>query len=483
MQPQDLNPEAIQQTGREMVRALQVTLRTVRTHGWSNEASLGAIDALTKLINEVASEFGEFGIHTAGDHVFLDDIRLKADARGFGAFENLIHELNSRAVGSVFVGGPATDEHVLSFIKALLEVDEDQVASDPAGVLNQINAQTEAQSSVISVGPIKEDEVLPDEEDLTVDQARRERAKKAFFKAVTVARAVLTSSHLNKRLDLRHAKRVVQNMVDLMMDEEFSLVGMTTLKDYDNYTFYHSVNVCIFSLALGKRVGLNRAQLAELGVAAMMHDMGKTKVPVEILRKQGKFNAEELEVMKHHPEMGVRELVKMKGLSSLAFKSMVAAFEHHMSYDPKLAGYPSVRRPYRPHLIGRIVAIADCFDAMTTKRCYTPKAVTRDKALAFMVSQGGQKFDPILVKIFANLVGVFPVGTTVLLKSNRYAIVTKPSEDPSWCHQPTVKLLTNEAGIEGEFDEIDLHAEGNDEIVTAIDETTLDFDPVKYFAA
>jgi len=478
---QTLDPQTL---GMDLVRATQVALRTVRTHGWSNEASRNALEGFIGSVNRSAADRGEFGLHMAGDFVFLDDVRLKVDAAGHGAFESLIRELTGRGVGSVFFSGELTLKHAVGFLTALLNVSEDDAAGDPQKVVFELNAELERLDIPLSVGPVRDQDAARLEEKET---DRRERAKKAFFKAVTVARAVLTSAHLNKRLDLRHAKRVVQSMVDLIMEEEFSLLGLTTLKDYDNYTFYHSVNVCIYSLALGKRVGLSRPQLSELGVAALLHDIGKTKVPIEILRKKGMLSREELEVMKQHPELGVRELMRMRGLSSLAFKAMVAAFEHHLNYDPKLAGYPSLRRPMKPHVIGRVVAIADCFDAMTTKRCYAPRAVTREKALAFMLNQGGQKFDPILIKVFANLVGVFPVGTLVRLKSGRLAVVTAAAEDPKLCHRPRVRPITNTQGLEVEQPEIDLAMAGPegripDEIVTAVDEESLGIDTARYFS-
>jgi HD-GYP domain-containing protein (c-di-GMP phosphodiesterase class II) len=472
----------VQTLGREVVRGLQVSLRTVRSHGWSNEASTNAIRSIAKAVNDLLAAHGEFGLHTTSDFVFINDTRLKVDAAGHGIFDALIHELTSRGVGNVYFGGELDRGAVETLLEVLLGVTEEEAAGDPVDLIHRLNDALGEAGSPITLGPVKE----PDASGADDEGDRKERAKKAFFKAVTVARALFTSAHLNKRLDLRHAKRVVQNMVDLMLEEEFSLLGLTTLKDYDNYTFYHSVNVCIYSLALGKRLGFTRTQLSELGVAALLHDMGKTKVPLAILRKRGIFTPDELDVMKRHPEMGVRELVKMKGLSSLAFKAMIAAFEHHLNYNPKLPGYPRVRHPVKPHVIGRIVAIADCFDAMTTKRCYTPKAQTRDKALAFMLSQGGQKFDPHIVKIFANLIGVFPVGTLVKLKSGRLAVVTAPAEDPTLCHRPRVRPVTNRQGIEVDQSEIDLSLPGPggqvpDEILTAVDEESVGFDTAKYF--
>jgi len=244
--------------------------------------------------------------------------------------------------------------------------------------------------------------------------------------------------------------------------------------------------VSIYSLALGKRAGMDRVQLADLGVAALFHDLGKTKVPLEVLRKTGTFTPEEWEVMQKHPENGVKELVKMRGLSGLAFKSMVASFEHHMNYNASRGGYPKVRNPYRPHVIGRIVAIADCFDAMTTKRVYMKKAMPRDKALSYMLSQAGIKFDPVLLRMFANMIGVFPVGTAVQLASGRLAVVTASSDNPNLSHRPRVRPITDEFGIQREFPEVDLSSPGidgqyPDEIVSPVDPESLGLDISKYF--
>jgi len=470
------DPQAL---GREFVRSLQAALRVRRTHDWNNEASLGAVEALVTAANSVVASRGEFGLHVASDYLYLDDVRLRTDGLRFGYLALAVRELPVRGAGSVFVAGNVTTAHAQHFIDLLnstTEGDEETAAS--------FNIALQEAKSVFSVGPVREMKELLAVE--TEQVGKRERCKKAFFKAVTVTKAVMTQAHLGKRLELRHAKRVMQNMVDLMMDEEFTLLGLTTLKSHDNYTFYHSVNVCIYSLALGKRAGMNRIQLADLGVAALFHDLGKTKVPLEVLRKKGRFTPEEWDLMRRHPEDGVKELVRMRGLSGLAFKSMMASFEHHLNYNQAPGGYPKLTRPYRPHVIGRIVAIADCFDAMTTKRIYMEKATPRDKALSYMLSQAGAKFDPVLMKLFANMIGVFPVGTAVRLKSGRLGVVVATPEDPTLCHRPRVRPITDETGIQREFPEIDLSRKGlegayPDEIVGTVEPEELGLDISRYF--
>ncbi len=470
------DPQAL---GRELARGFQLIMRTARTHGWSNEASQNALENMVTTFNGTMAARGDFGLHIASDFVYLDDIRLRMDNTGYGPMQALIHELSRRGVGSLFVAGPVSRDNIVLLVDLLNGYSVgDEETSD------QINAELNAVKSPFNVGPVRDMEDLIDQETEQVD--RRERCKKAFFKAITVTKAVMTSSHLGKRLELRHAKRVVQNMVDLMMDEEFTLMGLTTLKSHDNYTFYHSVNVCVYSVALGKRIGLNRTQLAELGVAALFHDLGKARIPLDVLRKPDAFTPEEWDVMKTHPEAGVKEMVRMRGLSSLAFKSMLACFEHHLNYNSAPGGYPRISKGYRPHLIGRIVSIADAFDAMTTKRIYVKKEFTRDKALSYMMSLAGTKFDPVLLRIFANMVGVFPVGSAVQLASGRVAVVLAGSEDPSRCHRPVVRPITDEMGIQRDYPEEDLgkkdpQGDYPDEILAAVDPETLGIDISKYF--
>jgi HD-GYP domain-containing protein (c-di-GMP phosphodiesterase class II) len=470
------DPQAM---GRELARTLQVCLRLGRSHGWANEASATALSSLVTVMNALYAARGEYALHVASDFLYLDDVRLRTEGMRYGFMDLLIGELTTQGVGSLFVGAavhPGQVSQLLDLLNAQQVGDEETVL-----LMNEKLAQSQVP---LTVGPVREmkDLVANEAEQVT----KRERCKKAFFKAVNVTKAVMASAHLGKRLELRHAKRVMQSMVDLMMDEEFTLLGLTTLKSHDNYTFYHSVNVSIYSLALGKRAGMNRVQLADLGVAALFHDLGKTKVPLEVLRKTGTFTPEEWETMQQHPENGVKELVKMRGLSGLAFKSMVASFEHHMNYNATRGGYPKVRHPYRPHVIGRIVAIADCFDAMTTKRVYVKKSMPRDKALSYMLSQAGTKFDPVLLRLFANMIGVYPVGTVVRLGSGRLAVVVASSVEPDQSHRPRVRPITDELGVHRDFPEIDLGQAGPegaypDEILSPVDPESLGIDVSQYF--
>ena len=147
-----------------------------------------------------------------------------------------------------------------------------------------------------------------------------------------------------------------------------SITGLTTIRDYDDYTFVHSVNVTIFSVALGKRLGLTKLQLYDLGLAALFHDVGKSRVPLDVLNKAGGLNEEEWRIMQSHPWLGVLVLFGLRGYGEIPYRPMIAAYEHHMKID--LTGYPASIRPRQMSMFSKIVAVADAFDAATSRRVY-----------------------------------------------------------------------------------------------------------------
>ena len=144
------------------------------------------------------------------------------------------------------------------------------------------------------------------------------------------------------------------------------MLGLTSLRCHDQYTHNHSVNVSLLSVALGNRAGYPKVELADLGLAALFHDMGKSSIPIDVLNKPGEFTADEWAAMRSHPTQGVLDLTKLRGITSLPGRMAAASFEHHMNCD--FTGYPKLSVPWKISLTGRILMIADCYDAMTSSR-------------------------------------------------------------------------------------------------------------------
>src|SRR6185437_7764985 len=190
-----------------------------------------------------------------------------------------------------------------------------------------------------------------------------ERSKRTYTQSVAATRELMSSVRMGGSPNIKKIKRVVQGIVDQILSDETSLVGLTTIRDYDEYTFTHSVNVCIFSVALGKRLGLSKIQLYDLGMAALFHDIGKSRVPQSILNKSGGLTDDEWRLIASHPWLGVLALFQVRGAQELPYRSMVVAHEHHMKRD--LTGYPRPIRERQLSVFSKIVAIADGFDAAT----------------------------------------------------------------------------------------------------------------------
>ena len=229
-----------------------------------------------------------------------------------------------------------------------------------------------------------------------------------------------------------------------MVDDEATVLGLTTLRCHDQYTHNHSVNVSLLSIALANRAGYPKVELADLGLAALFHDMGKSTIPMEVLNKPGEFTDEDWVAMRNHPTEGVLSLSKMRGITNLPGRMAAASFEHHMNLD--FSGYPKLTVPWTLSLTGRILTIADCYDAMTSSRVYRREPMSPSKVLNMMLSKSGKAFDAVLLKLFVNCVGIIPIGSLVMLETSELAVVLKPAADKANAERPFVKVITDPQG-------------------------------------
>lgn len=221
-------------------------------------------------------------------------------------------------------------------------------------------------------------------------------------------------------------------------------MGLTTIRDYDEYTFVHSVNVTIFSVSIGKRLGLTKLQLYDLGLAALFHDVGKSRVPLEVLNKTGPLDDDEWRIMQAHPWLGVLTLFGLRGYGEVPYRSMITAYEHHMKTD--LTGYPKTLRPRTLSVYSKIIAVADAFDAATSRRAYQTVPLQPAEVLKEMWENPRRGQDPVLVKAFINLTGIYPVGTCVILDSYEVAVVHSANPDPTQLHRPVVRIVISPDG-------------------------------------
>jgi len=203
---------------------------------------------------------------------------------------------------------------------------------------------------------------------------------------------------------------------------EAEAAALTKIRKHDEYTYLHSLNVARLSVGLGIRLGLNAEMIVDLGWAALLHDIGKLHVPLEVLNKLKKFTPDELAIMQSHPVEALAALAETQPITLDRLRRLSAAFEHHQRYD--LKGYPIVQKKLTLHPFSRIVAVADTFDAMTTDRIYQ-RRILPDMALKIMAQGYGTVFDPLVLQGFITAMGAYPVGSLIRLDDQRLAVVTR----------------------------------------------------------
>lgn len=423
----------LQQLGRELLFTFSGALRALQLYPLENRAVGRALDELEAAARALLDAEGEVTLRYVGDFFFVNDLRLRMDLATYATYGAVGRALGRHGIGHLsFFPGVARPEWTA--LLSLLLADAD--AEEPFDAF----AEKLGRTAVLHI------DVAPDRETRAPEpDDAREMAKRTYARSVAVAREVMAGMRMGRGVSLRPVKRAVQSIVDQVLTNEASITGMTTLRDYDEYTFTHCVNVCIFSVALGKKLGLDKHQLYELGLGALLHDVGKVRMPREVVNKPSSLTDEEFRQMQEHPSEGLLEIFGMRGLSDLPLRAMLMAYEHHMKIDG--TGYPARSRGALPALFSRIVAIADGFDAATTKRSYQSQPWPPDKVLQGMRDNPKRGFDPLLVKAFISMTGIYPVGSVVILDSFEMGVVIAPNPRAELLHQPIVRVLYDSMGM------------------------------------
>jgi HD-GYP domain-containing protein (c-di-GMP phosphodiesterase class II) len=249
--------------------------------------------------------------------------------------------------------------------------------------------------------------------------------------------------------DLDATVRLTEHLADLIADDPAQALLLTTVKSYDEYTYHHMVNVCILTLALAEAIGLPRERAIALGIGGLLHDVGKVKVPQEVLQHDGALDEEQWRQIRRHPIDGAG-LILVTTRDPL-HPAVSVVLEHHAAYDG--SGYPSLSGHRSPSVPARLVSVADSFDALTSKRSYR-KPEERRQALSLIQAGAGRSYDPRVVRTFVRLLGVFPVGSLVQLSTGEIAAVIRNHE--RMLARPTVRLVLDQHGDPMEPVDVDL---------------------------
>jgi len=422
--------------GNDLIIKLHILMKVSQIYDQKNVALNQVVQGLLELLNRLLESEKFLSLRVIRDGIFINKKRLNIGVDSYIGFKFVLEQLQKKRVGEIRIHD-ALDERILKeFIYHLMSLPDGQEdnATKLQDDLNQLNITS------IAIDPL---DVFEEDELFAGETTTKEAGKKIFFETIGVIKGVVTGINKNQFIDARKMKRMVQGAVNLMVKDESILLGLTTIKNYDEYTFNHCVNVAIYSLAMGRRLGFSKKVLAELGMTALLHDMGKAKIPKEVINKPDKLDDDEWRLMKEHPMIGVEMMLKIKQLGEMSPRMVIGVFEHHLNCN--LTGYPKVIRKRDLTLFGKIIKIADCYDAMTTPRIYRKKPYRPEQALAIMVREKNG-FDPILLKVFIGIVGIYPIGSLVLLDTKEMGVVYETNPDPQCINRPKVILISQSEG-------------------------------------
>ena len=304
-------------------------------------------------------------------------------------------------------------------------------------------------------------------------------ARKIYGTAVETAEQLWQAAKSGEKPDPNAARKIIDSLAKLVGGDRTSLLALTALKRYDNYTFTHMVNVSVLAMAQARSLNMDGTLLREFGFAALMHDIGKVQTPQEVLNNPGKLSKEEFDIMQRHVVDGAHILRRTPEMPALA---PIVAFEHHLRQD--LSGYPANIGHRKLNLCTQIVSIADVYDALRSNRVYR-EGMASDRIKSIMGKKDDPAFNQQLLRRFINLIGMFPVGSLVRLNTEQIGVVThehptrsvpaagedraRPGRRRSWKNRMLVN--TWEPDGRGDFTWA---------VVEAVDPEAVNIDPLKY---
>ncbi len=450
----------IQTSAANIINQIAIALRTGRIHSTDNIAFTDIADKLVVLINEQITQGNNIVLQLRGDFFYFEDQRVRYSPKHLLNFDYLSEEFKKIELGTVIIKQKLSVEEIKIFVNSFIETNFQHESfedfNEKISSISNIELQKLAEIGIEGKSDV------------------RRSVRKTYFNAVFYVKGVINKVKAGEEVNIKKAKRVITSIVNTIIDHEQILLGMTTIKDHDEYTYFHCANVSILSVSLGQHLGLNRKMLIDLGIASLFHDIGKTDVPNKILNKPTELIDSEWRIMRKHPTWGVKSLLKLRDIDELTIRAAFAAFEHHMNSNN--SGYPRLKTPAEMDLFSKIVTIADRYDAMTSARVYTKTPLTAEKALSILMEKAGKEIDYLIYKYFVNMMGIYPIGSLVKLDTNELGLVFENNQQS--LSRPRVMLITDSKGnlIEGSV--IDL-TEMNDENKYARTVTKI-MDPKKY---
>lgn len=434
------NGKQLQKLATDFLIRFYIVFKILKLYAENNELIQEQTELLWQTLQALKEETEEVSFKIKRESIFFNQSRVKFSLSNYPIFKFLLEEFRKRDIGLLSISPDISKE---SLLKAVAIICHKRTSDSPFEDLMAELDQQEVRG--LNLEKLEIAERLP---------SPQKSSARLFFLSILHLHEISERNKENETIRLNTTRRLIQSIFNHLVDNESFLLGLTTIKNHDEYTLNHSVNVSLLAVALGKRLGLTRAELVDLGLAAFFHDLGKIDIPLEILNKPGQLTEAERKIMELHPYQGAEKLVHLRDFRRLPVSAIHVAMEHHIKED--LTGYPKYRLKSDVNLYSRIVKVCDFFDAITTKRVYRKKTFTRAEALSLMLENIGTEFNPVILKSFVQMMGIFPVGSVVLLNSGELALVVESNQEIKYLMRPRVKIIVDTQGQKIDGPEVDL---------------------------
>lgn len=439
----------------ELLRRFAAAMRAVQLYAPGHPLVGRSIQALSEALGMAHAGAPSIAIGIVGDDLVVGDIPVPRAGESMG---KLMGQLQNAGIERIVIDRGVQPAELSQLVQTLGSSDAKEATKALARLTH------------IRVGRLQVDQKVEAPSGDIADYRR------LYNDAVSVAENLWDSAKTEGMPDADAGRGIVDSLAHEVSHNRTALLALTALKSYDSYTFTHMVNVSILTMGQARGLGIDGSLLREIGLAALMHDIGKVRTPSDILNKTEKLTDQEFDILRRHTVHGAEILRRTPEMPTLA---PIVAFEHHLRLDG--TGYPAgVSRPSL-NLGTMLCGIADVYDAMRSQRVYQ-EAFPTDRILAVLQRNDGKQFDQNLIRRFAQLVGIYPVGNLVRLNSGEIAVVLKTyAPDP---YRPRVRVLIDSGGarvdrpIERNLWEA---AEGAPQAIQApVDPAHYDIDPLTY---
>jgi HD-GYP domain-containing protein (c-di-GMP phosphodiesterase class II) len=413
--------------------------RTAQIHAIDNQALQRPIATMVEMTETLVPKEGRVSFQTKDKALFVNGAKLRLSSDEYELARVIFEFFEERGIGGFAIEAPMDTAGVRALLNALVYT--------PERKFEKLEAAIKAASlpfrlnKPLGSGKKSKAEVVLE---------RRSYTFFSYSKLVVLYRTLISEQKLptaQRSFLFKKIARTIQALVDICLEDDHTFLGVSAVKSGEAYAAHHSANVAILAIALGEKLGLSKVELADLGMGAVFHDIGLRDCPADVLMKPDPLDPKERAVIEQHPLRSVEYLLRQKSFSKSVLSQMVVAFEHHRNYDS--SGYPFASR--RPDLFSRIVTIADVYDALTTQRPWR-NAFMPDEALGMMTREAGKRFDPTLMKVFINTLGLYPVGTLVRLDSGELGVVIYSGGEGERLSRPIISLLGGDGKPSGTVD-------------------------------